>query len=476
MAGLQELQQRLISLRAASEDKLIEKTAARQAIMTLAEQYRGADADLTVEETAEFRALSGEIEKLQMQMLDFDARIKENNTEIERSGSLDVGTQEIRKATSLLQDIREPQIYSKENRHDSYLLDICRVGMNMDWTGRSRERLMRHAGEVDSSPEYRKANQEARALSRVDGAGGYAVPPLWMMNEYIELARPGRPLANAVTTQPLPPGTDSINIPKLLTGTKTGAQTADNTNVVSQDITDTSVSAPVRTISGQQDVAIQLLDQSPIDFDQVIFRDLVADYAAQVDAQVIAGTGSNGQILGILNTAGIQTVAASGVSISGAYSAIANAIQLIHATRFLPPQAIFMHPRRWGFFQSLLDLQNRPLFLPASQYPQNAAGVLTNVASEQVVGNLQGLPIITDPNIPVTLGSETPTGTEDPILIMRLSDSILFESGIRTRVLPETLSGQLTIRLQVFGYLAFTAARYPASNAEITGLTAPVFA
>jgi HK97 family phage major capsid protein len=476
MAGLQELQQRLITLRAAAEDKLTEKVSARQAVLTLAEQERGAEADLTVEETAEFRVLSGEIEKIQTQMLDFDKRIKENNEEIERSGVLDSGTQQVRKATSLLQDIREPAIYSKDNRSDSYLLDICRIGMNMDYTGRARERLMRHATDVETSAEYRKAATEARALSRVDGAGGYAVPPLWMMNEYIELARPGRPLANAVTTQPLPPGTDSINIPKLLTGTKTAAQTADNTAVEEQDLTDTSVTAPVKTISGQQTLAIQLLDQSPIDFDQVVFRDLVADYAAQVDSQVIAGTGTNGQVLGILNTSGIQTVAASAVTIQGTYSSIANAIQLIHGTRFLPPQAIFMHPRRWGFFQSLLDLQNRPLFLPASQYPMNAAGVLTAVASEQVVGNLQGLPIITDPNIPVTLGSETPSGDEDPILIMRVTDSILFESGIRTRALPEVQGQQLSVVLQVFGYLAFTAARYPQSAAEITGLTAPTFA
>jgi hypothetical protein len=97
------------------------------------------------------------------------------------------------------------------------------------------------------------------------------------------------------------------------------------------------------------------------------------------------------------------------------------------------------------------------------------------VASEQVVGNMQGLPIVTDPNFPVNLGPETPAGTEDPILITRVTDSVLWESGIRTMAYPETLSGQLTVRLQVFGYLAFTAARYPVSSAEVTGLTAPTF-
>ena len=371
--------------------------------------------------------------------------------------------------------VSEPITYQKYDPTCSYLQDLCRVGMNMDYTGRARERLRRHAIDVETLPEYRTHQKEARALSRVDGAGGYAVPPLWMMGEYIELARPGRALANAVVNQPLPPGTDSINIPKLLTGTATGAQNGDNTNVVNQDITDTSVNAPVKTIAGQQDLAIQLLDQSPIAFDDVVFRDLVADYAAQVDAQVIAGTGTNGTILGILNTAGVITVPAGSNTLQAAYAAIANAIQQVHGARHLPPQAIFMHPRRWGWFQSIFDNAGRPVFAPTAQNPQNAAGILTNVASEQVVGNIQGLPIITDPNLPITLGGETPAGTEDPILVMRLSDSILWESGVRTRAMPETLSGQLSVRLQVFGYLAFTAARYPASVAEVTGLTAPAF-
>jgi HK97 family phage major capsid protein len=136
----------------------------------------------------------------------------------------------------------------------------------------------------------------------------------------------------------------------------------------------------------------------------------------QVDAQVIAGTGTNGTVLGFLNTAGILTVPAGALTIAGACSAIANAIQQVHAARFLPPQAIFMHPRRWGWFQSLLDTTNRPLFTPVSQSPMNVAGILTAVASEQVVGNMQGVPIITDPNLPINLGSETPTGDEDPIL------------------------------------------------------------
>src|SRR4029079_14441265 len=101
--------------------------------------------------------------------------------------------------------------------------------------------------------------------------------PLWLMDEYAEYVRAGRVVANLVTNMPLPAGTDSINLPKFRTGTTAAVQTADAQSVSSTDMTDTSASAPVRTIAGQQDVALQLLEQSPLQMDEVIFRDLIAD-------------------------------------------------------------------------------------------------------------------------------------------------------------------------------------------------------
>jgi hypothetical protein len=81
---------------------------------------------------------------------------------------------------------------------------------------------------------------------------------------------------------------------------------------------------------------------------------------AEVDRQVISGSGINGEVLGVRLTPGISTVAASAVTIQGVYSAIANAVQLVHTTQFPPPEVIVM-PRRWGGFLSLPDNQDRPL-------------------------------------------------------------------------------------------------------------------
>ena len=351
----------------------------------------------------------------------------------------------------------------------SYLRDLMRVSIpGMDDTGESRNRLAEHANEVRSSADF----LEHRDLSRIDGEGGYAVPPAWLMSQYVELARPGRAFANLVQRQPLPGATDSINIPKLLSGTSTAIQVADNTQVEEVDLTDTFINAPVRTISGQQAVAIQLLDQSPIAFDDLVFRDLIADYATQLDKQCLYGSGTNGQVLGVGLTPNIGTIAVSTVDIKGVYSAIANAIQTIHTTRFQPPEVVVMHPRRWGWFLALLDTQQRPLFLPDANRPYNAAGILEEVASQQVVGSIQGLPVVTDPNIETNRGTG---GDEDPVYVLRASDVVLWESGIRARVLPETKAQNLTVLLQLYGYVAFSAGRYPQSVVELTGLTAPTW-
>ena len=61
------------------------------------------------------------------------------------------------------------------------------------------------------------------------------------------------------------------------------------------------------------------------------------------------------------------------------------------------------------------------------------------------------------------------------IYCLRASDLILFESGVRSIILPETRANNLTILAQLYSYLAFTAALYPASIVAISGLSAPTF-
>ncbi len=384
----------------------------------------------------------------------------------------------------------EPMTYRKTGDH-SYFQDLARVQFGNDTE--ARDRLLRHAKELDVELPARErrreeaARREVRTIdgvserahesvferrvnpNRTDGQGGYFVPPLWLVDEYIDLPRFGRVVANSVRNLTLPAGTDSVNLPKILTGTRTGVQTADAAAVTSQDLTDDFVSAPVRTIAGQQDVAMQLIDQSPITFDEVLFADLIADYNQQTDVQVISGTGANGQVTGILNTSGINAVTYTDAdpTLPEMYVPLVQSASRVATARKMPATAVFLLPSLWYWATSELDTSKRPLITVENGQPFNPAALQTGEASEGPVGRFAyGLPALMDGNIPSNLGAGT---NETRVLTMRTSDLYLWEGAMRTRVLMEVLSGTLQVRFQVYGYVAFMANRRPSSISVMSG-------
>ncbi|MBO0676798.1 phage major capsid protein [Mycolicibacterium sp. S2-37] len=444
----------------AAVDALVE---ARKAITdAVAAESRS---ELTADEAVTFRAKTKEIAEGQALIEDLDEQIRELKAEEERAGRLSAANAEIARSVAKVTVTNEHRTYEKGNGK-SYVQDLLARSFGVadeDVTGR----LMQHGNEV-------------RALNRTDGTGGYLVPPAWLMDRFIELARAGRAYANLVPSEALPPGTDSINIPKISTGTATAIQTADNTAIEEVDLTDTSVQCGVKTIAGAQALSIQALEQSPLNFDEIIFRDLAGDYATKLDLQVISGSNTGNQVKGVRNASGIITVTATDAGsqlskVKTAYQKIADAIQQIHTSRFMAPEVIVMHPRRWAAFQAVFAGDDRPFVAGSGAPSVPQIGIFSGVVSQQVVGALHGLPVVTDPNLPTTLGAGT---NEDVIHVLRASDLLLFESGIRARTLDQTRADNLTILLQIYGFLAFTAERQPKSVCEIggTALTAPTFA
>ncbi len=422
-----------------------ETVGRRKAIVDVAQRSRPGDNNLNPSEDSEFRRLSSEIR-------DQDDRIAELQAEEERSMS---SNDAMRRAGGGMSQ-RSSAVYGPEERA-SYFADLVSVSrQTADYSARQR---------LDSY------DQEVRALNRADGSGGQFVPPAFLIGDYVGLPRPGRVTADLLTRRPLPPGTDVLNIPKIVTGTATAIQAADNDPVQAVDLTDSSIQAPVRTIAGQQDIAIQLLDQSPVNFDEVIMQDLLASFSQQLGNQVLSGTGAAGQILGLRNVAGAATVTLTGTTVASLYSAVANAATQVQAGLFTAPNALVMHPRRWAWLTSQLDANSRPLVVPQAYGPMNATGVLS-AAGEGQVGSFAGLPVYLDSNIPTTVATN-----QDLILVLSTAESWLYESQIRTRVLQETLSGTLTVRIQLYGYTAM-ATRQAKSVAIISGagLAAPVFA
>jgi hypothetical protein len=65
------------------------------------------------------------------------------------------------------------------------------------------------------------------------------------------------------------------------------------------DLTDSVNTSPVRTIAGQENIAVSLFNQSPITFDEIVLRDLLAPLQPPTPSfQLPAGTGACDQLLG----------------------------------------------------------------------------------------------------------------------------------------------------------------------------------
>ncbi len=365
----------------------------------------------------------------------------------------------------------EPEVYRRGDHTTSYFRDLTRA-QTRTGTGiaEAGERLIRNSRRF--ADEVRNASPEqVRALSTTDGAGGDFVPPLWLINQFIELARPGRVTADLVNGQVLPGGTDIISLPRLATGTAVAQQATQNTALQNTDATTNSVSAQVVTVGGLQSLAQQLLDQSPINMDEILLEDLASDYAVKADVFVISNSGTN--VNGILNAGGTASnVTATTLTGAGSvWSKLAEAIATIHTTRFMPPTAIVMHPRRWAFFLSSVDASGRPLVTPDALNP---LAFQNGVVSAGRVGTMQGLPVYTDPNLPTNLGAGT---NQDPILLMRERDILFYESTPRAEASIQPGFNTLTVTLRFYRYAAIHAQRFPKSIAVLNGvgLVAPTF-
>jgi HK97 family phage major capsid protein len=362
---------------------------------------------------------------------------------------------------------REEMTYDKRGEH-SFVRDMINSTLRNDSS--AWERLNRHQAEVAV---------ELRDINRTDTTGGDLVPPLYLINEYAEFARAKRVTANLTTNMALPAGTDSINIPQITTGTRTGFQSADNSSTYAptspRDLVTGTVTGRVETISGFENVSIQLVEQSPIagGLDKLIFGDLMADYALQLNTAVVGtGAGTAGSLKGFVTlgtdtTNGIPTTWTETTPTgANAVKAILQAVSQVVTNRFQPAEAIVMHPSTWYWLSSTVDSQNRLLVVPTANGPFNANGVVTNPGADSMnVGTIAGLPVYIDATVTKGYGAGT---NQSPILVGKFSDSYLFESGMKTRVLPDVLSANLTVRFQVYGYTALLH-RFNKSVSAITG-------
>jgi HK97 family phage major capsid protein len=355
-------------------------------------------------------------------------------------------------------------VYRRGDNSTSYFRDLYTAGQGGFEGSEARQRL---------------AQSQERAATSAAGAGGELAPPLWLVDDFVALARAGRVTADQVNVRPLPEGVSSVNIPKVTGNTDPAVVQTQNTTITEASFTTTSVSSGISEITGKQTVPIALLRQSGAPIDEIIVSDLAAAYAVSLDGQVIAGSNANGQLRGLI-TAGttITYTSASPAVVSTTvansfYSKILGAMSAVNSGRKLPADKIIMTPARWNWVLAALDSSNRPLVVPNGPAFNQPAETGTPVA-EGPAGVLLGLPVFTDPNIPSNLGVAT---NQDVVFVLRSSDIWLWESEVESASFDATLAAQNSILFRVLGFAAFIPHRHQSSVQVIsgTGLVAPTF-
>jgi HK97 family phage major capsid protein len=370
---------------------------------------------------------------------------------------------------------RGGRTYNERNKQE-FLRDLYRFSFG-GLDPAAQQRLLAHEQEARDAGQYSE-----RAMSTPTFAG--IIPPQYLIDQYALVARAGRPTANVVQHLDLPPSGMSLIVPKGTTGASIGQQTAENTALTTQDQAWSNVTVPVVTAGGYNDISRQSLERAE-GIDEIVFNDLVAAYAVDVDQQVLSGTGASGQALGIIPTAGINTASAFAAAATATTfaSKVAGQISAIQTTRFLAPSVIIMHPRRWNWLAIQVDGQNRLLIPPTDAGPMNALGYANAPDDVQKIapqGKLLGLPVVTDASIPTSAGS----GPEDQVLVLRREDMLLWEDPAAPFLLrfEQPVGQNLSVRLVAYGYFAFTAGRFPTAvglvggnSAVGNGLVAPTF-
>ena len=328
-----------------------------------------------------------------------------------------------------------------------------------------------HKGERDAQERLgrHKVETEGRDLSSSSDTGGADfVPPVYLEALYVPVNRQARKVVNTIPTLPLPDAGMTISMPKLDTGVSVAAA-ADNGSVSETDATTSTVTANVRLFAGQQDISVALFERT--NMDAIILADLVAAYDSALETAVVNGTSGANSFVGLLQVSGINSVTYTDASPTAAETIgpVFDAVSKVEqetAGRYTATH-IAMTPRRAAWLAS--SLSSSSSLFQVGTYPsalgEQGGGSLLNIA---------GIPVVTTTGIPTNLGA----GTNQDRIIAYSADTMRFMEGpLRTRVLTEVLSGNLTVRVQAYAFAAFASERLPSSISVVsgTGLVTPAF-
>jgi HK97 family phage major capsid protein len=361
---------------------------------------------------------------------------------------------------------QEARTYRPDNDRSGkqFLLDVARTHLGIDPA--ASERLARHMTEEHV--------ERAEFFQRAAGTGAFAglVVPQYLTDLYAPAAKASRPFADICNPHDLPPEGMVVNISRITTATSTAVQSSENSAVSETNIDDTLLSPAVQTAAGQQTVSRQAIERGT-GVEDVTLDDLFRSFASTLDSTLItqATNGLSAVATSVAYTDVSPTTAELYPKVLEALSGVEGAL----LDQDPGDNVAVMHSRRWYWMQnsvgSTWPFVQQPGIAPqmfaanfAEAYGSGFRGVLPN-----------GTPVIVDNNIATNLGAGT---NEDEIYLVSRRECHLWEDPTAPMLIraEQTAAATLGVLLVVYGYFAYTHARYAhARKIAGTGLVTPTF-
>jgi len=337
----------------------------------------------------------------------------------------------------------------------------------------AQARLARHMQEerVERGDQLRTPGQtEQRAV----GTGAFTglVVPQYLTDMYAPATAAMRPFADVCRPHDLPAQGMTVNLSRITTSTSVDNQASENANVTEQDIDDTLLTIPVQTAAGQQTMSRQSIERGA-GTEAIVLDDLFRRYHTNLDGKLLnqASTGLTNVATTVAYTDGTPTAAELYPKVVEGLSGIEGAMLDMASG----DNIAVMHSRRWYWMQNAMG-STWPLITQPGVIAQTLGANYAETYGRGVRGVLpNGTPVIVDNNIATNLGAGT---NEDEIYLVDRQECHLWEDPDAPMYIraEQTKAASLGVLLVVYGYYAYTHARYAHSRKIAgTGLVAPAF-
>jgi HK97 family phage major capsid protein len=309
----------------------------------------------------------------------------------------------------------------------------------------ARDRLVRHAREVADLSVL-----EARDIGT--GALNGITPPSYVVEGLQAGARPLRTVADAIS-MPMPDSGMSVLTPTVTSGMTANAQSAQNAAFTASDPTVANAAqSAISTIAAVVNGSRQLILRGGAGVDVLIGAELGGALAAEVERQVLNGSGSSGELQGYLQMGSTGSVTYT--------SASPTAAEMLPKLGALATSSSSGAKRRADFFV----MHSRRLDYLLSRAESTLAHAVTPPAPGDPAGTavrILGIPVLTCDAVPTTISTN-----QDAIIAVHRNDAWLFETPPIISTIE--VGAPQTFRLTVLQYAALPI-RNAAGIAKMTG-------